>query len=808
MKNKLIIISILFCALLLGRNAYAQPGTVDLSFNTGSGFDEEVYALAIQNDGKIIVGGLFTSFNGNTSNRIARLNTDGSFDASFVTGSGFNGNLYSVIIQPDGKIIAGGNFTSYNGISATRIIRLNTNGSVDNSFDAGTGFNQEVYALALQPDGKVIAGGLFSSINGINAYCVTRLNTEGGVDNLFDTGNGITGNNEAYVKTILIQDDGKIMLAGSFDYFDGIEENNHTRLNANGSWDNTYYICNGFNTRVNTLAIQPDDKLLVGGEFTQACFDTVSYTSRQLVTGETDTSFFDQNGFDAFVKCLALDQSGKILVGGSFLSYNGIVRPKIARLHYNGLLDFSFNPGDGFDNNINCIISQSDRKIIAAGSFTTYNGSVQNRIVRINGDNFTLTLEGMSQATCTIGEGYINVEATDGVPPYTYEWDTNPAQYSDSIGGLGTGVYSVTATDNSGETIVGSVLLQGPDITVDRDLAGHFITIPFRPGRESVINIYASNSGCEETNGIVKFVLDNQLTLVYANPTPVLITGDTLFWNFTNLNYYTNDFSAFIRVVTDTVAQIGDTICLSMLVLPSEEDADNHIDMCYPVINSYDPNIKSVSPQGFGSDGFISNNQTMYYYIQFQNTGNAEAIDIHIIDSLDTDLNLQSLKIISSSHPMELDIIYNRVLDFRFNNINLPDSNSNEPASHGYVIYEIEQNANLPVWTEITNTANIYFDFNPPIVTNTTLNTIRSSTGIEDMTSYPLTIYPNPATTQLTITGYTPAYLKLCNTLGQTVAEENNTNKLLLGTLPQGLYVLQLFDAKGGLVKAEKVVKE
>lgn len=793
-----------FCQVLL-----AQPGTVDLMFNTGMGFNNgSVYSIALQPDGKIIAAGNFTSYNSNTANNIARLNENGNFDATFNTGTGFDNIVYSVVVQPDGKIIAAGAFDSYNGTTCGKIIRINTDGSVDNTFNTGSGFSNEVYALALQPDGKILAGGAFSLFNGSIANRVVRVTSSGNNDNL-NIGTGIDGD---YVKTIALQDDGKIMLGGRFGGVDGIEEHNHTRLNQDGSWDNTYYMCNGFNGNVNSIAIQDDGKMLVAGQFLEACWDTVNYISRHYEDSHYDTTFFPQLNFNnGYPNVIAVDHAGKILVGGSF------TQNMIARLHYNGLIDNTFLTTTDFNNSVLSIVVQPDGKILVGGDFAFYNGEMHSRIIRLNGDDFNLHLQNIQHANCSSGTGFVVVEATGGEPPYNYVWNTTPATTGDSVGGLNHGIYSVTATDNSGQSVEGAVLVSGPDVNANIDFSGHFIpTSVFRPGVESGINLHVSNIACEAASGTLKFVLPPILSFIYSSPAPDAFSNDTLIWNLPALNYYDNDFSGYIQVRTNESAQVGDTVCLKMMIFPMEEDGDNIINMCYPVVNSYDPNIKSVYPQGLSEQGFIANNQKMYYYIQFQNTGNAEAININVIDTLDGNLNLETLRILGSSHTMELDIIFNRVLKFRFDNINLPDSTSNEEDSHGYIMYEIEQNHDLPLFTEIKNTAYIYFDYNEPVITNTTLNTIRNTTSINDYDLINLSIYPNPATTHLTIemnSQYRTSNneCRIMNTMGQVVLHsifDIQHSTFDISFLSPGLYLLQVFDAKGALVKTEKVVKE
>lgn len=287
------------------------------------------------------------------------------------------------------------------------------------------------------------------------------------------------------------------------------------------------------------------------------------------------------------------------------------------------------------------------------------------------------------------------------------------------------------------------------------DLTGYVYAWGFRPGDSAYIYMTAYNHRCMPKNGTAKLVLDPLLTYSYSlyNP-PAIISGDTLIWNFTNLNnanywYYWNSLYSSISVRTSTNAVLGDSICLKLIIEPISGDSvpENNIQtFCFPIRNSWDPNIKTVTPRGQGASGDIAQKTKLSYSIYFQNTGNAAARNIFILDTLDTNLDMSTFKILSSSHKMTVDILPGNVLKFNFNNIMLPDSASNEAKSHGFTSYTISPKPNLTNGTQIKNTANIYFDFNSAIVTNTTLNTINTTLSInEDVLSKPeITVFPNP----------------------------------------------------------------
>jgi len=232
--------------------------------NFGTGFDQIVRELAIQSDGKILTVGTFSTYQGITSRQIIRLNVDGSIDTSFDVGTGFINGTQTITIQPDGKILVGGTLISYKGITSNRIIRLNTDGSIDTSFDIGTGFNNTVFSITIQPDDKILVGGNFTTYKGITSNRIIRLNIDGSIDTSFDTGTGFNN----YPSSITIQPDDKILVGGSFGIYRGLFYNRIIRLNIDGSIDTSFNIGNGFNFSVEDIKIRPDGKIVVVGTFT------------------------------------------------------------------------------------------------------------------------------------------------------------------------------------------------------------------------------------------------------------------------------------------------------------------------------------------------------------------------------------------------------------------------------------------------------------------------------------------------------------------------------------------------------------
>ncbi|MFD2909488.1 T9SS type A sorting domain-containing protein [Flavobacterium ardleyense] len=394
-KTTLFILLFIF----LGINTiHSQSGNVDLSFDPGSGANAAINAVAIQSDGKIIIGGDFTDYNGTAINRIARLNTDGSLDPSFNVGVGFN-TLFSgvqcITIDTDGKILVGGGFTKFNTLTKKHIVRLNTDGTIDTTF-LGEGADQPILAITVQPDGKIIIGGGFTKFNGANnVKRILRLNANGSTDNTFDTGTGC----DNVVKSILIQSDGKIIIAGNFNNYDETAVKKLVRLNTDGSHDSSFQVIFGANNEIFNCKIQKiitnnpqpeppteEEKIVIGGLFSKFGVVNQNYITRVNADGSLDDDFDIGLGTNGQVKALAIQYNNKIVFGGIYTSYNSATVNGFSRLLPTGIKDSDFESGTGANFVVNNTALQSDGHIIMVGNFTTYNDIPRNRIARVFGD--------------------------------------------------------------------------------------------------------------------------------------------------------------------------------------------------------------------------------------------------------------------------------------------------------------------------------------------------------------------------------------------------------------------------------------
>ncbi|MBC7383350.1 MAG: T9SS type A sorting domain-containing protein [Bacteroidia bacterium] len=247
-----------------------------------------------------------------------------------------------------------------------------------------------------------------------------------------------------------------------------------------------------------------------------------------------------------------------------------------------------------------------------------------------------------------------------------------------------------------------------------------------------------------------------------------------------------------------------------------DEGIDVEID-CMPIRDSYDPNLKENSPEGIGSSHIILPNTLLDYVIHFQNTGSDTAYKVVVVDTLSTDFNMASIELGASSHPYSFSISgeAKAILKFTFNNIDLSDSTSNEPLSRGFVKFKIEPKAGTPLGTVIKNSVDIYFDYNPPIKTNSAFVTIGNYASIEtslyennNSTQEDIVYSPNP--TNGLVIGYfktvskEKTYIEITNLMGQTVLNESTNNQQIIFNLQgftNGVYIIKTSNKEKTVVK-------
>ena len=351
----------------------SDAGSKDNSFAHGTRFNGTINSIAIQPDGKTFVGGEFTTYDGTSTNKLVRLNSDGTLDTSFyVQGTGFNGPVKSIAftdpMMNNGSIVVLGDFTEYNGAVVNGIVKLFTNGKPEDigsrfaDFVTGTGFDfrQQFGTVTVESDGKILIPGGFGSYNGTTVNRIVRLNPDGSRDTSFVvTGSGFNGMVTSIKRFALLSDD-RYLVVGHFTSYNGTAVNRIVRLHLDGSIDTSFVTGSGFNYSTYAIDIQPNGKILIGGDFWGYNGTSSNKIIRLNSDGSVDTSFVIDRNISG-VRSIAIQSDGKILVGG----------PSVFRLNSDGSSDTSFIDGIG-GMSIKSIAILSDGKIIAAGESMVY----------------------------------------------------------------------------------------------------------------------------------------------------------------------------------------------------------------------------------------------------------------------------------------------------------------------------------------------------------------------------------------------------------------------------------------------------
>lgn len=382
----------------IGYNQVARlnaDGTSDTEFRNGVlEADNVILSTTVQSDGKVLIGGIFTIVSGVSRPGIARLNTDGSLDTSFLDGmagvGGVGSAVASIAVQKDSKVLIGGSFTKVNGTDRNRIARLNGDGSVDSSFLnglAGVGFDM-VFSIALQSDGKVIIGGNFQTVNGVSRSRIARLNVDGSLDSFQSA---IAGP-DSQLYSVAVETDGRVLVGGYFTSVNGESRSSIARLNADGTLDTGFQNgLSGANGRVYSVAVQADGKVLIAGLFTEVNGVSRLGIARLNPDGTLAPGF--PSGFSGVspgVLSIAVQRDGKALLGGGVILDTGLSRNNIARLNADGTLDRGFQDGlsGAIGNWVNSVALQSDGKVLIGGGFNTVNGVPAPYLVRLWGTDF------------------------------------------------------------------------------------------------------------------------------------------------------------------------------------------------------------------------------------------------------------------------------------------------------------------------------------------------------------------------------------------------------------------------------------
>jgi len=805
----------------------------------GAGLDEAKSVQQTSDGGYIVAGNSFandgdvTGHHGTTYYSdiwVVKLNHSGEIEWRKSYG-GSDGDYASRIIQTnDGGFIISGyalstnyDLTTNNGSFDYWILKISAFGTIEWQKSYGGTQSDQAHSIQQTADGGYVIAGISKSNDGDvtghhggsfdydSDYWVVKLNSIGNLQ--WQKSLGGTDVDAAY--SIQQTGDGGFIVAGTSLSNDGDVTGNHGSSSGLGDF---------WVVKLNNI----------GTIEWQKCLGGLSGDAAKSIQQTTD---------------------GGYIVGGATYSnegdvtgYHGGIDYWIVKLDYTGTIQWQKTlGGTGADWTATSIQQTIDEGYVVAGYSASNDGDVTNNngeddfwIVKLspayNIISGSVFIDNNSDCLLDNGENSLKNRIVQALPGPYYSTTDSEGNYLIWVDTLSYAVSLVprlywtqdcpvgnnshTVTFNEVDTIATDIDFSSyissfcPDVRIG--IGSAFQRKCFSNNRY-VINV--CNEGTAFANdATISLQFPPQIVPLSSTVSWAIGTNDEYIFNVGNL--LPDECTQFI--ITDSVScnsTMGEIVCVSasVVLVPQAADcnfSDNATSECNAIIFSHDPNDKQVASQQFEQNGYLNEvdfllGDTLRYIIRFQNTGNDTAFTVVVTDTLSQWLDPTTVVTDVASHYFDFRISGHGVLEWTFNNILLPDSNVNEAASHGFIKYRIMPRDTMPIGGEIHNEANIYFDFNEPVITNQTISTLSIITSIiENNTTHASWIYPNPATTEITVNGYSPAYLKLYNTLGQTVAEATKTNKLWVGNLPQGLYLLQLYDENGNLVKTERVVKE
>jgi hypothetical protein len=350
-----------------------------------------------------------------------------------------------------------------------------------------------------------------------------------------------------------------------------------------------------------------------------------------------------------------------------------------------------------------------------------------------------------------------------------------------------------------------------------QDLEVYVTSTAIRPGFDMSYSVIYRNVGTIPMSGSLELIIDD--TLTYLSSTPMgIYTEPTITWNYSNLKVGETRIAVVRCNMPVALDLLGTDLVANAVIQPVTTDTtptNNVFNYAQEITGSYDPNDKQVTPSGAVDTNFINDGRFLYH-IRFQNTGNDTAFTVRVADTLNNHLDISTLQMIGASHDYVFDL-ENKAILWTFNNILLPDNTTNEPESHGFITYSIRPKETTQLDDTIANTAHIYFDFNPPIITNTTISAVEILTQTHQVTVQQLekiNVFPNPTDGWLTcevdnFQSNETYFFKLFDMQGRLMAQYPMTSDrqtIDLPELPFGMYIYQLISAESGLKGTGKIL--
>jgi len=716
-------------------------GNMVFSLAYGGANSESVHSIVEKTNGDYLLFGRTLSNNsgqvgptkGGTDLLLLQVSSTGAFLGSKTYGGTGNENPKGMVQVGASKFALVAETNSLNGdmigakgASDLWVGMVNETGTtLHQQVLGGSSFETPLHALSSPTDSSLIvvsttssSDGDITNYHGGNDLWFVKLNNQGTVQ--WKTCLGGAGD-ESYVTSRL--EEGLLYFVGNTTSSNGDVSGHHGKSDLwTGMLSETGLLvwqrCLGGSEDDFAKAVVFDGtRFLIGGDVSSKDGDVTGmhYKSDTLVQ---DTLTTIQYATDAWV--VSLSRSGAINWQKALGGFASEQLHRLVLLNgelYLGATTGSTN-GDVFKNH-----GASDAWLVRLGAINTIKGSV---FIDANSNGVFDVGEKLSSDVVVTSKRYL--DSVSSIPyggVFTHEVDTG--SYETTLR-VNSPYYTVVPSFRQSNFFTyfnqDSFSFALQPIAAKQDLRIHLIPlVPPRPGFEVSYRLLYQNVGTTTiTSGVITLAKDSRLSLLSAFPGVSSAVGDTLKWNYANFS--PGDTASILinfRLATPPSVGLGDTLKFLAFIDPvlgDETPADDTARLKQIVIGSFDPNDKVESNAGLITPSFIANGSALQYTIRFQNTGSDVAFGVNVRDTLDSRVDPSTLEIVSVSHPYQLRIENERELSWDFSNIMLPDSTTNEPGSHGYIVYRIRLKADVVAGETIHNTASIYFDFNLPVVTN------------------------------------------------------------------------------------------
>jgi len=749
---------------------------------------------------------------------VVKLDSIGNIQWQNTIGGDSTDNLYSLQQTTDGGYILGGfsissisgDKTEYSiGGSDYWVVKLDASGNIQWQNTIGGYENDNLYSLQQTTDGGYILGGRSMSnatgdktenSQGLDDYWVVKIDATGNIQ----WQNTIGGNSWDELESIEQTSDGGYILGGSSDS----DNSGDKTENSQGDFD--YWVvkldATGNLQWQNTIGGDNWDKLKSIQQTTDGSYIFGGYSSSNISGDKTENS---QGNYDYWV--INIDSIGNILwqntIGGLYAEALSSIKQTIDGGYIIGGQSVSPISGDKTEdsqgNNDYWVIKLTDKyNLIDGKMYADVNNNTIQDVGELGVSNKMVTEQNTGRLSFSQQNGKYSLSVLD---TGGFSVSASTINYYNSVPLVHTAYFNnINQTDS-----LNDFALQPNGVINDVCINLTPVSL-FRSGFDATYYISYINNGTTTLTPTVIFFPDANVSFTSANVTPTSVTTDSVVWNIGALAPFQSG-SIVVTVNVHTGLPIGSLINSSVRIEPVAGDANpgcNYSSWEVFTIGSFDPNDILVSRDTLFTTE-IPNPPYLDYIIRFQNTGNDTAFNVKVLNPLDTNkLQLNTLEYVASSHPVNMNFIYHeRNMEFKFDNILLPDSNVNEPLSHGFIHYRIKPKTSLVLNDSIKNTAAIYFDFNDPVITNTATTHVVLPTGIASYQSAEnIQLFPNPAQSELNIQHIAAVEkIQVIDVLGKIVFEKKTNSqqylKINISQFQNGVYFVKAYSTQGVVVK-------